>query len=181
MSIELLDGLNRDLKKHGVKVRKVEGWRTRRASTSTFAPRGVLCHHTASSRTGGDSPALNICVHGRSDLPGPLCNFHLSRDGVVTYVAAGRANHAGLGGPIKGIPLNSGNSYLWGIEAENNGIDEPWPEKQIRAYAILCALLLKLVKADVSMVIAHKEYTSRKIDPHFEMDAFRHRVRKALK
>lgn len=169
------DGLARDLKKHGVKVRKVKGWRTR--GSGTFDPRGVLFHHTASNQASGDAPALGICTFGRSDLPGPLCQFLVGRDGTVYFVAAGRANHAGFGGPIKGIPKDSGNSYLYGVECENNGIGEPWREEQKRAIAILFALLLKRMNRGARMVIGHREWTSRKIDPNgIDLNAFRKRV-----
>lgn len=170
------DGLARDLKKHGVKVRKVKGWRTR-GREGAFEPRGVLFHHTASNPASGDAPALGICTVGRSDLPGPLCQFLVGRDGTVYFIAAGRANHAGLGGPIKGIPQDSGNSYLYGVECENSGVGEPWPSKQREAIAILFALLLKRMKRGARMVIGHKEYTSRKIDPNgIDLNAFRKRV-----
>jgi hypothetical protein len=172
------DSLERDLQKHGIKVKKVKGWRTR-GREGTFAPRGVLFHHTASNQASGNAPALGICTHGRSDLAGPLCQFLVGRDGTVYFVARGRANHAGYGGPIKGIPQDSGNAYLYGVECENNGLGEPWREEQKRAIAILFALLLKRMNRGARMVLAHREYTSRKIDPTgIDMDAFRKRVQK---
>jgi hypothetical protein len=177
---DLFDGIGHELKKRGVRVKKVKGWQGRTVG-GTFSPRGVLCHHTASDRDSGPAPALGTVTFGRSDLPGPLSNFLLARDGTVYFIAAGRCNHAGLGGPIKGIPLNSGNTFLFGIEAENNGVDEKWPEKQMNAYAILCAVLCEKLNVGASQVLAHKEYTSRKIDPHFDMDIFRKRVRREMK
>ena len=170
------DSLARDLRNKGIKVRKVKGWR-QRGTGGSFTPRGVLFHHTASNAASGPAPALGICTHGRVDLPGPLCQFLVARDGTVYFVAAGRANHAGYGGPIKGIPQDSGNTYLFGVECENNGIGEPWREEQKRAVAILFALLLKRMKRGARMVIGHKEYTSRKIDPNgIDLNAFRKRV-----
>lgn len=182
------DRLIRELRDAGLVVRKVKGWQSR-GRDGTWAPRGVLNHHTASNRASGPAPALGICTHGRSDLPGPLCNFLLSRPqkvkgqprkrSVVYVVAAGRANHAGYGGPLKGIPKDAGNGFLYGIEAENDGIGEEWPETMLADYATLNAVLLRRAKRTQYMSIAHHEWTDRKIDPKgIIMDAFRKRVRK---
>lgn len=177
---DLFADLGKQLVRNGVKVRHVKGWRTR--GTGTFAPRGIVFHHTASAPQGGNAPALGIVTFGRPDLPGPLSQFVVGRDGTVFFVAAGRANHAGEGGPLKGIPADSGNSYLFGVECENSGIGEPWPERQKKAIAILFAVLLKRMKRGPRMVIGHKEWTSRKIDPAgIDMPGFRKRVRKAMK
>jgi N-acetyl-anhydromuramyl-L-alanine amidase AmpD len=169
--------LGRELKRNGVKVKKVKGWESR--GSGTFDPRGIIFHHTASSPAGGNAPALGICTHGRSDLPGPLCHFLVGRDGTVYFVAKGRANHAGEGGPLRGIPRDSGNTYTFGVEVENSGVGEPWPEKQKEAIATLYAVLLKRIKRTPYRLFGHKEWTSRKIDPAgIDMGAFRKRVRK---
>lgn len=171
------DKLIRQLRNKGVKVRTVKGWRSRGVA-GTFKPKGVLVHHTGSAKGSGASPALGIVTHGRSDLDGPLSQIHLSRTAVVTIVAAGRANHAGLGGPHEGIPKDSGNPYLVGIEAENNGIGEDWSPKMIKVYAITCALLLRKMRRTNRMCFGHKEWTSRKIDPaNVNMNKFRERIR----
>lgn len=178
---DLFNDLGRQLTRNGVKVKHVKGWRAR-GTGGTFAPRGVIFHHTASSPASGNAPALGIVTFGRSDLPGPLSNFVVGRDGTVFFVAAGRCNHAGEGGPIKGIPANSGNTYLFGVECENSGLGEAWPEAQKKAIATLFACLLKRMKRDARMVIGHKEYTSRKIDPAgIDMPQFRKRVRKRMR
>lgn len=171
--------LGRELTRNGVKVRKVKGWESRGAGT--FDPRGVIFHHTASA-PGSNAPCLGIVTHGRPDLPGPLSQFLVGRDGTVFFIAKGRANHAGEGGPLKGIPANSGNTYLFGVECENSGIGEPWPEAQKKAIATLFAVLLRRMKRTSRMVVAHKEWTSRKIDPAgIDMKAFRKRVRARMK
>jgi N-acetyl-anhydromuramyl-L-alanine amidase AmpD len=102
-------------------------------------------------------------------------------------VAAGRANHAGLGN-YPGIGLDQGNTKLLGIEAENTGNtsgpldDYPWPEAQMDAYARTCAALLTYINAPVSLCIGHKEYApSRKVDPSFSMPDFRVRVATFMK
>src|SRR4051795_12520666 len=85
------------LRKHGLKVVEVDGWydRGRPSSTGELNPVGVLCHHTATTKSTSITNVLKLLRVGRSDLPGPLCQFSLGRDGTVYVVAAGRANHAG--------------------------------------------------------------------------------------
>ena len=130
---------------------------------------GVACHHTAGPKT-GDTPSLSTCVYGRSDLPGPLCNLYLSRSGEVYLVAAGIAYHAG--NTRQGWQDN--NSAI-GIEAEATGVD-PWPTNQYNAYAKLCAALRNYYRLPLDHVVGHKEICDppgRKIDPNFDMNAFR--------
>lgn len=171
----IFDGLGEQLKANGCKVKKVKGWQSR--GSGTFDPRGVVFHHTATPATSGNAPALGIVTHGRSDLPGPLCQFLVARDGTIFFVAKGRANHAGLGGPYNGIPKDSGNAYTFGIECENSGVGEPWSKAQKRAIAVLCACLLRRMNAEPKMLFGHKEWTTRKIDPAgIDMDNFRDRV-----
>jgi N-acetyl-anhydromuramyl-L-alanine amidase AmpD len=169
------------LRKWGLKVEEGENWRER-GRPHTFKPKAVICHHTASGATSGNFGSSRVVTFGRSDLPGPLCHFLLGRDGTVRIISGNYANHAGTGGPRAGIPANLGNTYAWGIEAENNGIGEKWPKTQLNAYYRLCAALLDLMGTkDVSKVIGHKEWTSRKIDPAgIEMSGFRSQVKAAL-
>jgi hypothetical protein len=169
------------LRRWGLKVEEKDGWR-QRGRPYDFYPRGVMVHHTASNKDSGNFPSDNIVTAGRSDLPGPLCLALLGRDGTVRLIASGYANHAGYGGPEAGIPANQGNTYTYGIEAENNGLGEPWPREQLNAYYRLCAALLDWMKIkDVSKVFGHKEWTFRKIDPAgIQMDEFRRRVQAAL-
>lgn len=172
------------LRAWGLKVQEVSGWQTRSANWSkTFAPRGVVVHHTAGPTAGGNYPSYNTVLKGRSGLPGPLSQFGLGRDGTVILFCAHRANHAGIGGPLVGIPEDSGNAYLWGIEAENSGT-QAWPAVQLQAYYRLCAALAAYDKAPfpVSRVIGHKEWApSRKVDPGgISMSSFRTQVQKAV-
>jgi hypothetical protein len=176
-----LTWMARALKENGLQVMAVKGWR-RRGRPFSFDPRGVVFHHTASGRISGDAPSLAICTHGRSDLPGPLCHLMIGRDGTVYVIAAGRANHAGNGGPWRNIPLDSGNSYLIGVEVENNGLGEPWSDELLGVCEVVFATLLLGLKRDQSWLLGHKEWApARKIDPgHIDMDGFRRRVRKVL-
>lgn len=175
------DNLPAHLRKWGLKVVEKDGWRFRERPYS-FKPKAIICHHTASNASSGNFASENIVSFGRSDLPGPLCQFLLGRDGTVKIISGGYTNHAGTGGPRAGIPANLGNTYAWGIEAENNGVGERWGEKQLNAYYVLCAALLNYMGTkDTSKVIGHKEWTSRKIDPAgIHMDGFRKRVGEAL-
>lgn len=169
------------LRKWGLKVETKPGYE-HRGRPYAFKPRAVVCHHTASSASGGNFASEAICTYGRTGLPGPLCQFLLGRDGTVKVIALGFANHAGTGGPYAGIPANTGNSYAYGIEAENNGLGEKWPPNQMQAYYRLCAALLDYMNvSDVSRVFGHKEWTSRKPDPAgIDMSAFRRNVKAAL-
>lgn len=171
------------LRSYGLKVTEVSGWKTRSSNWSkTFAPRGVVVHHTAGPAAGGNYPSYNTVFGGRPGIEGPLSQFGLGRDGTVILFAAHRANHAGIGGPKIGIPKDSGNAYLWGIEAENNGT-QAWPAVQMQAYYRLVAALSKYSKAPfpIANVIGHKEWApGRKSDPHFDMNTFRANVGKAV-
>jgi N-acetyl-anhydromuramyl-L-alanine amidase AmpD len=141
---------------------------------------GVLCHHTAGSKI-GNMPSLGVVTKGRPDLPGPLSQLCLGRDGTFFVVAAGRANHAGAGN-WQGV--TSGNSSLIGIEAENTGQTtginaDPWPAVQLDAYRRGVAAILKKIGADAIMCCGHKEYAlpmGRKPDPNFDMSDFRLQV-----
>jgi peptidoglycan hydrolase-like protein with peptidoglycan-binding domain len=159
------------LKDAGLKVAQQPGWQTRGKPMGTV--RGVMCHHTAGPKT-GNMPSLGIVTNGRPGLSGPLAQLGLGRDGTFYVIAAGRANHAGAG-VWKGIA--TGNSSFIGIEAENQGIaGDPWPAVQIDAYKRGVAAILAKLGADASMCCGHKEYATpkgRKVDPSFDMDAFR--------
>lgn len=156
------------LRAKGLRVAEVDGWRTR--GSADFDPRVVVAHHTAGAAT-GNMPSLNVLIHGRADLPGPLCQVGLGRDGTCYIVAAGRANHAGAGSWLG----HSGNRSAFGIEAENTGRGEPWPAVQLDAYDRLAAALLELTGNDERYLCAHREWApGRKIDPTgLEMDAMR--------
>jgi peptidoglycan hydrolase-like protein with peptidoglycan-binding domain len=163
----------------GLRVAEQPGWRTRgRGDVGTI--RGVMCHHTVGSLT-GNMPSLGVLTNGRSDLPGPLSQLGLGRDGTFVVIAAGRANHAGAGN-WQGV--TTGNSSFIGIEAENTGrtsgpLADPWPAIQLDAYRRGCAAVLKKIRANAIMCCGHKEYAlpqGRKPDPTFDMSEFRLQV-----
>lgn len=143
----------------GLNVIRTPGADTR--GSSAFDPHWQVFHHTASP-AGSDHPALGICTNGRSDLPGPLCNILVARNGDCYYVASGRANHAGAGRYPDG---STGNSRSIGWECENNGIGEGWPAHQLDVIARGQAAVCRHLGGGADRVIYHREYTSRKIDP----------------
>lgn len=171
---------NITLKEHGT-------WSTHnRDSVGSWGPaQGVMLHHTA----GTNSVAL--CHTGRSDLPGPLCVAVIAKDGTIHLVGYGRTNHAGLGSravydavragtalPARpGADAVDGNAHFYGFEIENlgNGRD-PYPAAQLEAVEKVAAALCRAHGWDADRVIAHKEWTTRKIDPSFSMPAMRTRI-----
>ena len=163
----------------GLKVAEQPGWRNR-GHGDVGSIRGVMCHHTVGPRT-GIMPSLRVLTEGRSDLPGPLAQLGLGRDGTYFVVAAGRAFHAGQGN-WQGV--TTGNTSFIGIEAENTGIatgpqGDPWPEVQVDVYRRGVAAILTKIRANAIMCCGHKEYAlplGRKVDPSFDMDDFRRQI-----
>jgi hypothetical protein len=156
----------------GLHVIEQPGWQSRGHGGMTDV-RAIVCHHTAGAAT-GNAPSLNIVQNGRSDLPGPLSHFVLGRDGTVFVVAAGLCYHAGA---VRSAGWS--NAHTIGIEAEATGT-AAWPETQLGAYARLCRAL-QLAFGNVP-VLGHKEVcepVGRKVDPNFDMVAFRARVANA--
>ncbi|HKP76157.1 MAG TPA: N-acetylmuramoyl-L-alanine amidase, partial [Longimicrobiaceae bacterium] len=164
----------------GLKVARVDGWETR-GRGEMGKVHGVICHHTAGSRT-GNMPTLGILIKGREDLPGPLSQVGLGRDGTWYVIAAGRCNHAGAGS-WQGI--TTGNSNFIGIECENTGSmkDFPWPSVQMDSLRRGVAAILNHVGKTADFCCGHREYAlpkGRKDDPLFDMAAFRDSVAAVL-
>src|SRR5580765_6319068 len=145
-----------------------EGWERRSRSSGGFSapPLGVCWHHTASAASVNSD--LQYMIHGSSDAP--IGNMLLTRDGVVYPIAAGAANTQGKGGPTpfsRGtVPPDQGNTTMWGIEAQNNGVGQAWPQVQIDSYFRCNEALAVLFGNQVSDCISHQGYApTRKIDP----------------
>lgn len=163
----------------------------------TLNPAGMVEHHTASNAASGNAPSLNIVKFGRGGskpVPGPLSNLLTGRDGALFITTDGSANHSGSGNsaalqrmrnhePPFDLPPGSPNDH-WhisdetiGNEIENNGIGEPYPDVQMNTVDRTAAALCDVFDIDpATQLIGHKEWTSRKIDPTFDMDAHRARV-----
>lgn len=157
----------------GLTVVEHTGWASRGQDAGDV--RVIVAHHTATPAVApGDLPTLDILLHGRPDLPGPLCHYGLSRSGVVHVIAAGKANHAGKG---RWASVTTSINTL-GIEAEHSGVG-PWPAVQLDAYDRLVAAILRHCDLPVARFCGHKEWAlppGRKTDPSFDMAAARRRV-----
>ena len=162
------------LRNAGLKVAVVDGWETR-GRGDMGQVEGVICHDTANP-TPGNMPTLRTLIEGRPDLAGPLAQLGLGRDGTFYVVAAGRCNHAG-----EGIwqGCTTGNSSFIGIEAENSGVGEPWPDVQMDALRRGVSAILAKLQHSADACAGHKEYalpSGRKIDPSFDMVLFRRSI-----
>jgi N-acetyl-anhydromuramyl-L-alanine amidase AmpD len=171
------------LRAEGCQVKEVQGWKQRqRPAGGTLKPVGIINHHTA----GRDD--LNLVINGRppSDpkpLPGPLANLYLARNGTLHVVAAGTANHAGPGarevfdrakrdqaprGDAKALGLKDqegiGSSSWVGIEVENRGKNDPYPNVQIEALVLANAAICRHEGWTSARCVHHREWTKRKID-----------------
>lgn len=157
-------------RKNGLPVKEVKGWKNR-GREANFDPRGVIFHHTAFPAS-GPAPALGLVLKGKPKtasedaVPGPLCNVLVDRDGTVLLIAAGRSNHAGEGGPFRNIPLDSANSFLAGVEVENNGVGERWSKELLDTLDVVFAIILLGLRRRSKWLIGHKEWApGRKPDP----------------
>jgi len=147
---------------------------------------GILWHHTADDAP--DDLDFAVCWRGRSDLPGPLCQWGLRDDGTVDMIGNGRCNHAGAGGgqavldavtnesygdypPApqyhQGSPLPpavDGNHAFYGFETYYSG----GHKMTDAAYATgirMCAAICEAHGWSAKSVIGHKEWSDWKIDP----------------
>lgn len=169
----LLTDLADACRKSGLPVVEVKGWR-RRGHGQMEAVQTIVTHHTATSASApGDYPSLRVVRDGRADLPGPLAQLGLGRSGTVYVIAAGVSFHAGE------VGLEAwDNWHAIGIEAEHDGVSD-WPPEQYDAYARLCAALCEHYGIGPDQTLGHKEVArplGRKVDPNFDMGAFRDRV-----
>jgi len=162
-----------DLRKAGVKVVEVNGWKTR--GSETFNPVGVTWHATAGSRKATAQGEVNVILNGSNTAPPPIAQIMLWRDGTAYICAAGRCNHnkVGWAGPNKGL----GNTSLLGIEMANSNDGEPWPDVQLEAARKITAAIFKRFGTDPRKRLAahfeHQPYkgrpageTSTKSDPY---------------
>lgn len=167
-----------DLRQQGVPVHYVAGWETR--GSTTFDPRGIICHDTGGSATSTDEGEIGTLLNGSTSAPAPIAQLYLSRTTGVHLVAAGRCNHAltGQAGPLKGF----GNSNLIGIEAAANP-GRAWPAAQYRWYVLLVAAICRRRgwTADRN-IAAHREHQpGQKVDPQgISMPTFRADVARAI-
>jgi hypothetical protein len=173
-----LDWLADELRAEGLRVVEMGNWRNH-VRSGDFTPVGVMVHHTASGQGSPTAGNVNLVVRGRGDIPGPLCNLLIARDGVVYVISGGRANDSGTGNSSvlnltkRGLPPPgnarstgdiNGNQWYIDIEVDNNGVGEPYPMVQIDALLRAVARINVKMKWVQNTCIHHREWTSRKID-----------------
>ncbi|MFP3989690.1 N-acetylmuramoyl-L-alanine amidase [Streptomyces sp. E11-3] len=181
------------LRSEGVRAVERTGWRThnRNHKGRWGGVNGVAIHHTAGTNS------LELVWSGTAGLPGPLAHTHLAKNGTATMTSAGRANHYGTMArnaydamvaesshhprPDASEPID-GNRHMYGIEIENlgNGRD-PYPAVQYDQAVRWAAAICRAHGWNEHSVIGHKEGTRRKIDPSFDMNAFRTAVAERLR
>ncbi|WP_020519630.1 golvesin C-terminal-like domain-containing protein [Catelliglobosispora koreensis] len=163
------------LRAAGVTVVEHGDWRNRMRPGS-FDPIGVLWHHTAATSSASNPhPALNICINGRPDLAGPLCQALVDYHGVFHVISAGRCNHAGQARASGPIPAGDGNTMLIGWEIDYNGVNQQMTAAQYNASVKATVAVLQRLGRDASYVRGHRETsTTGKIDPSFiDLNALR--------
>ncbi|MGN7987607.1 N-acetylmuramoyl-L-alanine amidase [Pedobacter sp. 22226] len=122
-------------------------------------PNFVVIHHTAQ-----DSLAQTIKTFF-STKAGTSAHYVISRDGKVVHMVNDylRANHAGISKWGKDTDLNSSSI---GIELDNNGLTDPWPDAQINSLLKLLATLKKTYNIPAANFIGHSDIApKRKNDP----------------
>ncbi|WBB80663.1 N-acetylmuramoyl-L-alanine amidase [Micromonospora sp. WMMD882] len=156
------------LRSAGVQVKEEGDW-LNRMRPGDFNPIGVLWHHTAATSSASNPhPALNICINGRPDLAGPLCQALVDYHGVFHLISAGRCNHAGVSGGSGPIPAGDGNTLMIGWEIDYNGVSQEMTAAQYNASIAATAAVLTRLGRDASHARGHRETsTTGKIDPSF--------------
>jgi hypothetical protein len=164
----MLDALPGILRGAGLDVVERPGWQ-RRGHGDMGDVRAVVLHHTAGPAA-GEAPSLRVVEEGRPDLAGPLAHLVLGRSGRWYVVAAGLCWHTGVT-----LEAWQSNAHAIGVEAEATGVD-PWPAAQYDSYVAGARALADHYGVPYGRVLGHREVASprgRKIDPNFNMAAFR--------
>ncbi|MEN8672585.1 N-acetylmuramoyl-L-alanine amidase [Nocardioides sp.] len=161
----------------GCSVEEFPGWKTRGRprSVGPFTPRGVIWHHDASAKGSSPGVAAFIATQGRpaEGIPAPLSELWVCMGcngahpvGTWHVLAAGRANHAGIGEGWGAIGANMGTSLTLGVETDNT-VGEDTPPAMLASLVLGTAAIMKRLRSDPARwLCGHKEYsTGRKIDP----------------
>jgi hypothetical protein len=184
----------------GARFKEYSGWTTRKRPGS-FAPVGIVIHHTGSD-SGQNSASYDefLFKTGRpaEGIPGPLCDATCEMDGDVIVGAIGRANHAGSGSAttlaavkadkvslvseIKpGADSINGNGWYYGLEVKFDG-GQPMTTVQYDSAVRYAAAICDFYGWGAGSIVGHKEHTRRKDDPgHTNMAQFRRDVAARLK
>lgn len=172
------------LRAAGLRVSEISGWQSRgHDNDGDFTPRAAMLHHDGSGI--GDSPAaLDWLLSGFNSSSDTNYDAQLwvDRAGVWHIIAAGRAQHAGIGLGWGAIPANAGNQFSLGVETDHTD-GESWPPAQLAAVrAGMAAICTARGWDPATAVVGHKEYApGRKSDPAgVDMRAFRGQVAQTM-
>jgi hypothetical protein len=145
------------LRAEGCRVVEEGNWEGR-GRPGSFAPTGVLWHHTGSTSSASNPfPTKNTLINGRPDLEGPLCHVGIGYDGVCHVIAAGRANHAGACNGFGPFTSNEdGNTQLVGFEIDYDGTQHMSSAQEDAATRCSAAVLKRLGK-DEGWAARHEE------------------------
>lgn len=198
-NVALIKRMVQVLKTLGVTVEYEPGWETRYTNTITLNPYIMYVHHT-----GADGTPASTIRDGHSTLPGPLSQFYgpRNRGRAIRIIAAGYANHAGKNdatilNSLKDLDVDIpgqlkpdgddtyGNRYALGVEFAASGAftaDQYYVAKALGVAFAVAKDAHKDPDRDGKRipVIGHKEATSRKIDPVFDMGIYRAECEKLL-
>lgn len=144
-------------------------WRTL-TRPGDFDPVGIVVHHTASNTT-----STSLIRNGRSDLAGPLANFHLTRDGVLHLVSAGKCNHAGKCDGDVVAAMKAGrpapapdedtvvlNGLAYGFECNGEADGQPFTPAMTDTLIRAITAISRAKGWNANHTVAHKEATRRK-------------------
>jgi N-acetylmuramoyl-L-alanine amidase len=123
-------------------------------------PNFVIIHHTAQNST--QQTINTFLVKGKSEVSS---HYIVGKDGVVVQMVNDylRANHAGIGRWGNTSDLNSSSI---GIELDNNGINQPFTDAQIKSLVALLDALKKRYNIPTANFIGHADIApGRKNDP----------------
>lgn len=122
-------------------------------------PNYVMIHHTAQNSTDQTIKTFQL------ERTAVSSHYVVGRDGKIVQMVNDyvRGHHAGAGRWGNDTDLNSSSI---GIEMDNNGTTDPWPDKQIDALLQLLIVLKERHKIPQANFIGHADYApTRKNDP----------------
>ncbi len=122
-------------------------------------PNYVMIHHTAQNSTEQTIRTFH------NEKVGVSSHYIVGRDGKVVQMVNDyyRAHHAGAGKWGNDTDLNSSSI---GIELDNNGLTDPWPDAQIDALIRLLTYLKEKYNIPQANFIGHMDFApTRKNDP----------------
>jgi hypothetical protein len=164
----------------GLIVKQSNGWETRGGGWWRDVPSGIMQHHTA--------PPVPFPIE-RLDGSGDgriKCNINTKPDGSVWLIAYRACNYSS--GPGSSVVLNetlrnatptnsakarglkddtNGNPIYWNFENDHAGDGSTLPRAQSDALITATRITLDHFGLQPNQVIAHAEWTARKIDPRW--------------